>query len=195
MLQTILGSNLRAKALGWLFSHPDERYYVRQLTKLLNEDSTNVSRELARLGKAGVLVSTTEGRQKYYQANRQSPLFDDLHGLAVKTTGVSDVLRVALSQLAAKIAVALIFGSVARGDEQGRSDVDLMVIGAVSFAEISSALGEAEKILHRDINPVVYPAAEFREKVLAEHHFVKTVLNGDKIFVIGGEGELRRLAE
>jgi len=49
MLTNLLRSRLRAKVLGWLFSHPDERYFVRQLTGLLKEDSTNISRELARL--------------------------------------------------------------------------------------------------------------------------------------------------
>src|SRR4030066_110319 len=89
MLETLLGSKLRAKVLGWLFSHPDERYFVRQLTALVKEDSTNVSRELARLEKTGILVSTTEGRQKYYQANRQSPLFSELKNLAQKISGGS----------------------------------------------------------------------------------------------------------
>ena len=96
MLETLLGSKLRAKVLGWLFSHPDERYYVRQLTSLVEEDSTNVSRELARLEKIGILVSTTRGNQKYYQANRESPVFDELHGLMIKTAGIADVLRSAL---------------------------------------------------------------------------------------------------
>jgi len=88
MLAQLLGSRLRAKLLGWLFSHPDERYFVRQLTALLGEDSTNVSRELARLEKMGILVSTLEGRQKYYRANRQCAVFPELCGLAIKTAGI-----------------------------------------------------------------------------------------------------------
>jgi len=194
MLETLLGSKLRAKVLGWLFSHPDERYFVRQLTGLVKEDSTNVSRELIRLEKTGILVSTTEGRQKYYQANRESPLFDELHGLIVKTAGIADVLRSALALAQGQIKVAFIFGSIASGNERRRSDIDVMVVGKVSFEDVVSLLSPAEEKLRREVNPVVYPVAEFKKKVKEDHHFVKTVLEDEKIFLIGDEGELRRLA-
>ncbi len=191
MLEILLGSKLRAKVLGWLFSHPDERYYVRQLTSLVEEDSTNVSRELSRLEKTGILVSTTEGKQKYYQANRESPLFDDLHGLIIKTAGVADVLRAALIKAQERIRLAFIFGSIAARNENRRSDIDVMVVGTVSFEEVSSLLRPAEEKLRREVNPVVYPNAEFRKKVKEEHYFVKTVLEDQKVFLIGDQNTLQ----
>ena len=194
MLETLLGSKLRAKVLGWLFSHPDERYFVRQLTSLVKEDSTNVSRELIRLEKTGILVSTTEGKQKYYQANRQSPLFNELHGLMVKTVGVVDVLRSALAPALEKIKVAFVFGSIASGNERRRSDIDVMVVGRISFEDVVSFLSPAEEKLGREVNAVVYPIAEFKKKVKEDHHFVKTVLEDEKIFLIGDDGELAKLA-
>jgi uncharacterized protein len=195
MLEKILGSKLRTKVLGWLFSHPDKRYFVRQLTKLLEEDSTNVSRELARLEKTGILISTREGKQKYYQANRQSPLFNEIHGLVLKTVGAADVLRLALAPVVERIMVSFIFGSIASGDENVSSDIDVMVIGEISFGEISSLLIESEKQLGREINSVVYPIAEFKKKVKEDHHFVNNVLKNKKIFLAGDENELGRLAE
>ncbi len=193
MLETLLGSKLRAKVLGWLFTHPDERYFVRQLTTLVAEDSTNVSRELARLEKTGILVSTTEGKQKYYQANRQSPLFNELHGLIVKTAGVVDVLRSVLAPAMERIKVAFVFGSIASGNERRRSDIDVMVVGRISFGDVVSLLSPAEEKLGREVNPVVYPVAEFKQKVKEDHHFVKTVLEDEKIFLIGDESELTKL--
>jgi len=195
MLATILGSKLRTKVLGWLFTHPDERYFVRQLTTLLREDSTNVSRELARLEKTGVLILTTEGRQKYYQANRGSPVFNELHGLIVKTAGVADVLRAALAPAMERIEVAFIFGSIASRTEERTSDIDMMVIGETTFSEIVSLISPVQRMLGREINPVVYPASEFNQKIQENHHFLKTVLESDKIFLIGDEHELARLAE
>jgi predicted nucleotidyltransferase len=195
MLATILGSKLRAKVLGWLFTHPDERYFVRQLTSLLGEDSTNVSRELARLEKTGVLTVTTEGKQKYYQANRESPLFNELHGLIIKTAGVADVLRTALAPAKERIEIAFIFGSIARGADDRRSDIDIMVVGAIPFGDTVNLLSAAEEKLGREVNVVVYPPSEFNRKVSEDHHFVKTVLDGEKIFLIGDEDELARLAE
>jgi predicted nucleotidyltransferase len=195
MLATILGSKLRAKVLGWLFTHPDERYFVRQLTTLLGEDSTNVSRELARLEKTGVLILTIEGKQKYYQANRGSPVFNELHGLIVKTVGVADVLRTALAPAMERIKVAFIFGSIASRTEERTSDIDMMIVGTISFGDVVSLLSSAEEKLGREVNAVVYPIAEFKKKVKEDHHFVKTVLEDEKIFVIGDEGKLRRLAK
>lgn len=143
MLETLFGSKLRAKVLRWLFSHPDERYFVRQLTLLLKEDSTNVSRELARLAKTGVLISTTEGRQKYYQANKESPLFTDLQGLVVKTTGADGAACEPLDLAARRfnipketlaeycrrhhISKLALFGSVLRDDFRPESDIDVLV--------------------------------------------------------------------
>ena len=86
----IFGSRLRSKAIGWLFSHPEERFHVRRLGAILAEDSTNLSRGLARLAKEGLLVATAEGRQKYYQANAGCPIFAELKGIAVKTGDVTE---------------------------------------------------------------------------------------------------------
>lgn len=150
MLETLLGSKLRAKVLGWLFSHPDERYFVRQLTALVKGDSTNVSRELARLGKTGILISTTEGKQKYYQANRKSPVFNELKALlsrsatagavaeastpyATETSGAaSSHIAIPRRRLAAlcrrhHIRRLALFGSVLRDDFRPDSDIDVLV--------------------------------------------------------------------
>ncbi len=193
MLETLLGSKLRAKVLGWLFTHPDERYFVRQLTTLVEEDSTNVSRELARLEKTGILVTTTEGKQKYYQANRQSPLFNELHGLMLKTVGVADIIKKALEPRMADIKLAFIFGSVAKRAENRFSDIDLLVVGDITFGEVVDLISTAEGALNRELNPVVYTLAEFNKRLSENHHFVSDVLSGDKIFIVGDENELKAL--
>jgi DNA-binding transcriptional ArsR family regulator/predicted nucleotidyltransferase len=195
MLEGLFGSRVRAKALAWLLTHPDERYFVRQLTGLLGEDSTNLSRELARLADMGILNCQQEGRQKYYQVNRDSPVFEELRGLAVKTFAVADVVRQALSPLAHEIRLAFIFGSFAEALEDAGSDVDLAVIGKTSLARVSEALRSAEEKLGREISPIVYPVAEFRSKLEAGHHFVNSILKAKKIFLIGDEHDLAGLAE
>lgn len=193
MLETLFGSKLRAKLLGWLMTHPGERYFVRQLTAILKEDSTNVSRELARLARAGILISESEGRQKYYQANRRYPAYEELRSLAIKTFAVRDVLREALRPLADLIRVAYIYGSFAAASITAESDVDIMVIGDVSFADVNQALRPVQEQLQREINPSVYPVAEFQTKLAGGHHFLGSVLKGDKIYLIGDEHELGRL--
>jgi DNA-binding transcriptional ArsR family regulator len=194
VLETIFGSKLRVKALSWLFTHPDERFFVRQLTKLLKEDSTNLSRELARLEKAGILTSKKEGMHKYYQANRKSPVFNEIHGLVIKTSGLRDVLFSALSPSHKSIEVAFIFGSFASGKEKSHSDIDLFIIGDIPFGDMVSLLSGAEEQLGREINPVVYTSDEFQNKMKEENHFIQTLLDRDKIFIVGDDSELERLA-
>lgn len=195
MLDKLFGSKLRAKVLGWLFLHPDERYFVRQLKGLLDEDSTNISRELARLEKMGILTCQTEGRQKYYQVNSQCPVFSELEGLIRKTTGLTDILRDAFKPLSKKIKIAFIYGSMAKGSIKSQSDVDVMVIGSSTFGQVVDAIGDAQKQLGREVNPTVYPVKEWKEKLAEKHHFVTSVSKSTKIFIIGTEDGLARIAK
>ncbi len=194
MLVKLFGSRLRAKVISWLFLHPDERYFGRQLKELLDEDSTNISRELMRLANMGILVCQTEGRQKYYRANKECPFFSELQGLVIKTAGVVDVLREALLPLSDRVKVAFVYGSFAKGSVKADSDVDIIVIGSCRFAEVVNAIGHAQDKLGLEVNPSVYPEAEFKEKIAKKHHFLTTILKEPKILLIGDDNELDRLA-
>jgi hypothetical protein len=194
MLAELLRSKLRAKLLGWLFTHPDQRYFVRQLEAVLKEEAGNLSRELARLAAIGVVKVKAEGRQKYYQANADSPVFSELRGLATKSFGLADILRDTLAPLVKKIRIAFVYGSQAAGKPTAASDVDVMVIGKATFAEVVSALSTAQEQVGREINPAVYPADEFRKKFSEGHHFLTSVLKRPKVFLIGSEDELEGLA-
>jgi len=116
-----------------------------------------------------------------------------MKSLAVKTAGVADVLREALAGMVDRIRVAFIYGSVARGTEKADSDVDLLVVGTVSFGAIVAALQAAQETIGREVNPTVYPVREFRAKVRARHHFVTSLLETSKIYLVGDDGELSRL--
>jgi len=133
------------------------------------------------------------GRQVFYQANQDNPIFAELKSILTKTAGMHDVLRQALVPLADHIRLAFVYGSVARQEERASSDVDLMVVGDAGFKEVVSVFSEAEKRLGREINPTVYSAEEFRAKRRAKNHFLSTVLRQEKLFVMGDEHELARL--
>ena len=192
-LSTALFGRTRRAILALLFGHPDEAYYLRQLARSGGLGLGAVQREVKRLAEAGIFRRTVRGRQVYYQANPECPLFEELKSLVVKTAGVADVLRDALAPLASQIKIAFIYGSVARFKQKTGSDVDLLVIGDASFGDIVSALGPAQGILGREINPTVYSPTEFKSKLKARHHFLSSVLRNEKVFVIGDEHELARL--
>ncbi len=193
MLEKLFGSRLRARVIGWLFTHPDERYFVRELTKLLDEDSTNLSRELVKLQESGFLTSRLEGRQKYYQANARSPMFEELKGLAVKTTGLADHLRKALQPLTKQIQVAFVHGSFARGEAKAASDVDLILVGHLSSRDAAACLARTGTKLGREINYVVYDPKEFKKKAKEKQHFISEVLKAPKIFLMGSEDALKEI--
>ncbi|MGD1100806.1 MAG: nucleotidyltransferase domain-containing protein, partial [Terriglobia bacterium] len=171
----------------------DEAYYLRQLVRSGGLGLGAVQREVKRLAEAGILRRTVRGHQVYFQANPECPVFAELKGLVVKTAGAADVLREALAPLAGRIKVAFIYGSVARFQQRNASDVDLMVLGEVSFGEVIAALRAAQELVHREINPTIYSPAEFRSKLKAHHHFLSSVLRNEKVFVMGDEHELARL--
>ncbi len=193
MLQELFRSKLRAKLLSCLFLSPAERFYARQLEAVLGESQGNISRELARLESLGIVVAERTGRQKFYTANEECPVFEELQGIVLKTAGLADVLKQALKGLDG-VRVAFVYGGFAERKPSPQSDVDVMVIGKVSFTRIVEALLPAQDRLRRDINPVVYSVAEFRRRLRGDHHFVSAVVEGPKIFLVGNEDELRRVA-
>ena len=185
----------RQALLALLYSRADQEHLQESLIQLAGLGRGTVQRELEFLARAGVVRRTVRGRQVYFQANPESPIYGELRGLVVKTAGVADALRAGLAPLADRIRVAFVYGSMAKGAERRASDVDVMVIGDVSFAQASDALGRAQQALGREVNPSVYAPADFRAKLAARHHFLRTVLAGEKIFLIGDERELARLAK
>ncbi len=191
---TLFGKTRRA-VLALLFSHVEEPFYLRQIARTAKVGLGAVQRELKKLSEAGIIRRTIHGRQVYYQANQKCPVYSELKSLVVKTVGVGDVLRTALVPLADRINVAFLFGSLVRGGERSSSDVDIMIVGNVTFAEVVSVLGRVQETVRREINPLVYPPEEFRFKLAADHHFLKKTLEGSKFFLIGDEYELTKLVE
>jgi len=187
--EKIFGSRIRAKILGWLFTHPEESFFVRQIALILKEDPTNVSREMAKLEELGILRSKRNGNLKHFQANQECPFFQELKGLILKTTGVAGRIRASLDKLAG-IEYAFIYGSYAKGEEKADSDVDLLIIGDVDMDRLDSNLGKLEKTLGREINYVLYSMEEFKSKKKAKDGFLMDVLRGKKIMLVGAENGL-----
>lgn len=194
-LGTILLGKTRGAVLGLLLGRPDEEFHVRQIARLSGATLGPVQRELKLLAQIGVLKCREVGHQLLYSANPASPVHQELRSFVVKTVGMADVLRAAMKPLAAQIRAAFVFGSFAQGRQQEASDMDVMVIGEISLAAVAKALTEAQRRLSREINPTIYRPAEFAAKLRDGHHFLSAVMDGPKVFLIGGPIELSRLAE
>ncbi|MCL5734240.1 MAG: nucleotidyltransferase domain-containing protein, partial [Actinobacteria bacterium] len=179
------------RVLGILFSEPDRSFPATELIALAGVGTGAVHRELTRLVMTGVVTVTPMGRQRRYQANRESPVFPELHGLVQKTVGLAEPLRKALAPLSDQIRVAFVYGSVAKGTDTAGSDIDLMLISDdLSYAEVFGALQEVEPVVGRPINPSIFTASEWRKKRTEESPFVDKVSAQPKVFILGSEDDL-----
>ena len=192
-LLDVLVPKARALVLSVLLVNSEKKWHLRALARETGMSAPTVQEEANGLSTAGILLRERSGNRVYYRANPQCPIYPELKMLIIKTVGLADVLRDALKPLAAKIKVAFIYGSFARGKERADSDVDVMVIGDVSFGEVVDVLYDTQKVLSREVNPSVYPVAEYLEKRAAGHHFIKEVIEGAKIFLIGDADELAEM--
>jgi len=174
---------------------PDRAWYVSELARRMGVPPSSLQRELRDLSEAGILQTHRQGHMVYYRANKQSPLYKELRGLMLKTVGLVEVLAGALKPLAQKLRSVFVYGSIASGAEQPDSDIDLMVIGSASPAELALALRKAIELLGRPINPTVYTPAEFDRKRAARDHFLTRVLHQPRITVLGDDDGLGDAAE
>ena len=186
----------RRNVLSLLFSRPDEQFYMRQIARMTGVSTASVQHELARLTEAELVIRSPDGKQVYYRANTVSPVFSEIRSLMEKTVGAVAVLRTTLSEFSGegRIDLAFLYGSFASGTQVSASDVDVMVIGDTTLSELIPVLRQAQDRLGREINPSVYPRAEFQERLRAGEHFVSRVLERPKIMLIGTEDELEKLA-
>ncbi|MEK1942402.1 MAG: nucleotidyltransferase domain-containing protein [Pseudomonas sp.] len=183
----------RQRVLGWLLLHPDEQVHVRELARITHTNAGSLHRELARLAEGGLLVRSQQGNQVLYQANRSHPVFAELAGLFRKTSGVVGVLQEALLPLSTQIKLAWVFGSVARGEENADSDVDVLLIGETSFTDLVRALHPYQALLGREINPVLYAPEEFTRKLNEGDLFARELLEKPRLFIQGVEDDIGEL--
>ncbi len=194
-ISKLLFGSSRSRILAVLLLHPDESYHLRALARLAGISPGTLHRELRKLEDAGLITRASTGNQVRFQADRLCPVFEDLAALLKKTIGLTDVLREALTDLAERIEFAVVFGSVAKGREHRRSDIDLLVIGDVEFNEIVLALHGAQEILGREINPLIHSRASFCAAIGANDRFLRSILRDPLIFALGVADDLRQLAQ
>ncbi len=187
-----LFSGVQQRVLGLLFGQPDRSFYTNEIVRLGMTGRGALERELKRMTASGLVTMTVIGRQKHYQANRNSPIFQELRGITLKTFGMSDVLREALSQYADAIRFAFVYGSVAKGAGTATRDIDVMVVAeGLSYSQLFEALTKVEETLGRKVSPTLYSSDDLRKKMEADNHFVARVLNQPKIVLLGNEDVIR----
>ena len=177
-----LFTKVQQKVLTLFFGQPDRSFYLSEVVRLATMGTSVVSRELSKLADAGLLIKSKQGNQNHYQANKASPIFNELFNIIKKTFGISGLLKAAIVPLAAQLEQAFIYGSVAKGEEHAGSDVDVMLVGHdLNYSEIMQLFESVEEQLQRPINPTLYSPTEFAERLLEGQNFLSKVMAQPRI--------------
>jgi predicted nucleotidyltransferase/DNA-binding transcriptional ArsR family regulator len=186
MSATNLGDALFTKAqqkvLTLLFGQPDKSFYLNEVVRYAAMGKGVISRELAKLTAAGLLVASRQGNQNHYQANANAAIFADLKQIVLKTFGLVGILQAGLAPILPQLQQAFVYGSVAKGEDHAGSDVDVMLVGNdLSYSEVMQLLAPIESQLQRSVNPTLYSPEEFAKRLENGQNFLTQIMAQNRI--------------
>jgi DNA-binding transcriptional ArsR family regulator len=192
-LAEILSSNTRAEFFRLLFGLNQKEYYLRELAKCSGLTIGTIQQEALKLENLGLIHKRRDGNRTYFSANKDHPIYMDIHHLVLKTIGLRDVLRSYLPDNS--IHFAFVFGSIASGNEKPDSDIDLFIMGDIGLRTLSKHLVEPGQIIGREINSYTISKKELTYKITQNDHFISTIISSQKLFIKGDENEFAKLVE
>jgi len=198
MLSKLFGSNSRVKILKAFLFHPDERYYIRQLSRDLNLQVNSVRRELENLEDFGLLLSESGSgaenqeslipeknsdrqEKKYFRVNKDFHLFEDIKGLIIKSQLLhkDDISKDLLKAGSIKL---LVLTGVFVNDFKSRTD--MLIVGKINKDRLLKIIRDLEKELGREVNFTLLSATEFKYRRDIADIFLYDLLEKEKIIVI-----------
>lgn len=189
-LADALFTTTQQRVLALLFGQPARSFYASELIERTGSGSGAVQRELKRLASSGLVTVKRIGNQKHYQANPDSPVFEELRSVVNKTVALAEPIRMALAPLADRIQLALLYGSVAKGTDTATSDIDVLIVASeVTLEDIFAVLAPVEAGLGRKISPTLYTPAEFADRRASGASFLARVFAGEHLLLMGNEHE------
>jgi predicted nucleotidyltransferase len=172
---------IRAGVLSATLLQPDHWWFMTELARHLEITPSSLQRELESLVASGFLLRRQDGRRVYFKANTESPLYPELRGLFEKTAGIIPELKAAIEKFGRRIELALLYGSIARGEEHASSDIDLMVVGTLRQIDLLPVLRKLESRFRREVNVTLFSPEEFHRKLASADHFLSSVMNAKTI--------------
>jgi predicted nucleotidyltransferase len=192
-LSNALFSKVQQRVLALIFGHPERSFYTSEIVRNVRSGTGAVQRELSRLKSSGLVSVERIGNQEHYRANPDSPIFAELKSIVLKTVALAEALKDSLEPFSDQIDSAFIYGSVAKGTDTARSDIDLMVIGNdLDYSGLYGALQDAERVLSRKVNPTFLSRADWKRKAAEKGSFVSKIDAQPKIFVFGAAEDSRQ---
>lgn len=192
VLSQILSSKVRAEIFRLLFGVQATERHMRELEREAGCTIGPVQSELKKLLGLQLVTARRSGNRLYYKANREHPLYPEIHSLVLKTSGLGDYLKECFKERG-DIALAFVFGSIATDSAGAASDIDLMVIGDIGLRALSGVLADFKSVVGRAVNPHVFAQAEFLKRKNEAEHFIVSLLASPRLFVKGTEDGLAEM--
>jgi hypothetical protein len=197
MIEQLFGSKTRVKLLQLFYSNPNRSFYVREITRKIDEQINSVRRELANLLNVGIIVSDNTNNKLYYEVNQKYEFYDPLlavfgskpgsAGTAIKTkkpTGGSDEDKL---KALGNLDLVVYTGQFTRDDTSG---IDILVVGDVNQNALQKFIAELESQENKELRYVVMPVTEFGYRRQIKDRFISTVLDSKKQVLIDKNGIL-----
>jgi len=189
LLQSLITSKIRIALLRIFVLSPQSSFNINEMTRRTGFSIRGVEKELKNLHAGGILRRELAGNQHRYQFDPECPVAREIKGLIIKTVGVAEMVKCALSPMGDKIDRAFIYGSFATGDYDNQSDVDLFLVTDLPGLKMAELLGEVQKEIARPINISQFTLEEYRQRKGRKDHFLTNVLNNPKIIILGSKDD------
>jgi predicted DNA-binding protein YlxM (UPF0122 family) len=160
LFEGLISSKTRVKLIIRLFFNPQTRSYLRELAKEFNVSTNSVREELNQLKRTHLLKSEKDGRQIYYMANQEHPLYQDLKSMVSKVMGIDKVVDGIISRLG-DLEKAYLIDDYAEGKDTGV--VDLLLVGNIDQYHLNDLSRKTERYIKRKIRSLVLNQEEFNE--------------------------------
>ena len=184
MVEQLFGSKTRVKLLQLFYSNPNRSFYVREITRKIDEQINSVRRELANLLSIGIISSETNNNRLYYEVNQEYEYFDPLSTIFGNTIISQDKKPTAAEdresnsiKLIGNVELAIFTGHFTRDDSSG---VDILIVGDVNPTQLTKYVSELEKQENKDLRYTVLSIDDFKYRQEVNDRFVTLVLNSKK---------------
>jgi len=185
MLKYIITSKTKRKLLRLFLMNPHRKFYVREIEKLTGEPINAVRRELSYLERAGLLKSRNEGNLKYFEVDRDFPLYPALKKIIYSTIGIEEYLKEKLENLNS-VELAFIYGPHLGSEDIEKRDIDLFVVGDIQKEELQTYISKIEKETGREISYILMKRKKFESGIRNGDPLIKHILK-EKKFILKGK--------
>lgn len=178
MLKQLFSSNARVKLLKAFLLNPDEEFFIRELTRKLDEQINSIRRELDNLKKIGLLRSRLRNRKKYYVVNKDFLIYSELRDILIKASSNDEQLARAISKMG-NVDFLLLSGTFINR----ATAVDLLVVGEVDKKKLQAYLDKSVEG-KKDLKFTIITAKDFLYRLECKDKFVRDILSEEKNIVL-----------